>query len=83
MLAIEAIKRMNDPRQWMMGNWFLCQIDFNDSFDPLEESEVSFKIDCSNENWRDELLKLWEDYRNEKKLPEDCVTEAWATLYEE
>lgn len=77
-----AISHMVDPTEFMDGNIFSCQIVFWDA-EEKQEDETSFDIDCSKEGWRDELLELWNDFREENGLPEDCVTDAWATVAED
>lgn len=80
MTAEVAISRMNEPTEWMEGSIFSCQINFYNQYDNEYEDETSFDIDCTQPNWRDELLACWEEFRKENDLPEDCVTDAWATV---
>jgi len=72
--AEAAISQMGNPTKWMKGNIFSCQIIY------YQPTEVSFDVDCTQPNWRDELLALWEKYRKDNFLPEECVAEAWATV---
>lgn len=83
MTAEVAISRMNEPTEWMEGTIFSCQINFYNNEDKEQEDETSFDIDCTHPNWRDELLALWNDFRKENNLPENCVTDAWATVVDE
>ena len=76
----DAIRRMNEPTEWMEGTIFSCQINFYNNEDKEREDETSFDIDCTQPNWRDELLALWNNFRKENYLLEDCVTDAWSTL---
>ena len=78
-----AIRRMNEPTEWMEGTIFSCQINFLNHEDTEHEDETSFDIDCSKPGWRDELLSLWEDFRKENNLPKDCVTDAWSTVVDD
>lgn len=83
MNAREAIRRMENPKRSLKGDTFSIQINFynEEAIDDIDET--SFDIDCSKETWRDELLGLWEDFRKENGLPENCVTEAWAAPADE
>ncbi len=78
MTAKEAIHRMSEPTEWMVGTIFACQINFYNNEN--KEDETSFDIDCTQSNWRNELLECWEEFRKENNLPENCVTDAWATV---
>lgn len=79
MNAKTAISRMNEPKEWMENDWFSCQINF---IDPKtnEEDEASFDVNCSSSAWRDKLLILWDNFRKENNLPENCVADAWSTV---
>ena len=77
--AKERINMMNEPKEYMIGDIFACQINFINP-ENNKEDETSFDIDCSKSNWKDTLLSLWEDFRKENNLPENCVTDAWSTL---
>lgn len=83
MTAKEAISRMNEPTECMEGAIFSCQINFYNNENKEHEDETSFDIDCTQSNWRDELLACWEEFRKENNLPENCVTDAWATIDED
>ena len=80
MTAKEAISRMNEPTECMGGTIFSCQINFYNNENKEQEDETSFDIDCTQSNWRDELLACWKEFRKENNLPENCVTDAWATV---
>lgn len=80
MTAVDAIQRMGDPTEWFSMPVLSCQIDFLNCENGNQEDETSFDIDCSQPNWRDELLSCWEEFRKENKLPDNCVTGAWATV---
>lgn len=77
-----AVARMNEPTEWMVGKWFSCQVNFNNP-DLEFEDETSFDIDCTNSNWRNELIELWDEFRKENNLPEDCVTDTWSTFVDD
>ena len=76
MQITDAIKRMNDPREWLSGKVFSIQVEF---INENRDDETEFDIDCSKENWRDELVSLWDEFSKENDLPADCVTDIWST----
>lgn len=78
--ATEAIKQMNEPREFMKGRVFDCVIDF---VKDGSSDQLCFPVDCTTDHWRTDLLHLWEKYRQDEGLPERCVLCAWSTLSEE
>jgi len=79
--AKKIILKMNNPMQWMDGTVFSYQINFynNDGY----EDETSFDVDCRQFDWRDELLELWDEFRKENNLPEECFIDVWVTTIDE
>ena len=78
--ARTIICRMNEPTEWMKGNIFSCQIDFNNPNVVGDEDETSFDLDCSNAGWREELLQLWIHFCEENNFEIDSITDAWSTI---
>ena len=83
MTAKMAIGKMGEPTEYMEGSVFACQINFFNNENGGREDETSFDIDCTQPNWRDELLICWEEFCVENNLPEDCVIDAWATTIDD
>ena len=81
--AREMISHMDIPTEWMEGTVFDCRINFYDPTSPEREDETSFDIDCSQPNWREDLLSLWEDFCKENALPTDCISDVWATTIDD
>lgn len=80
MTAEMAIRRMNEPTEWIHGTILTCQINFINNENREDETSFEFKINDTQKYWRDELLSCWEEFRKENNLKENCVIDAWSSV---
>lgn len=74
-----VVAKMNEPTEWLKGKVFAIQINFlNPEY--IGEDETSFDVDCTKPDWRSEVCELWHNFAREFGFPDECVTDAWATI---
>lgn len=85
MNIVEAVRQIDNPKRWLEGDWFSVQVVFENSETYDGYDETSFDIDCSqpNDQWRDDIVSLWNGFADENNFPRKSVVEVWATVVDE